>query len=128
MRVDRALKGAPADTVEVSLLGGPLADGRELMVGGAPYLAVGERVLLHLAVWGDGSTYRLNSWTEGVLRDAGGAVMGAESVGVVTLPCEGEAARVPFVPEAEARGPLAAAMPWADAIAAVEACIAEVGR
>lgn len=55
LEVDRALKGAPpAGSLVVRIPGGPSADGRTLVVWGAPRLHPGERVLLFLGRYPDG--------------------------------------------------------------------------
>ena len=141
VQVEQTLLGESGHQVEVTLPGGPMSDGRELMVGGAPYLVEGERVLLHLAIWGDAGTYRLNSWSKGVFREVDGeATMGAERVKLEAIGCEEGTARLPIQTTVNVSSHLddtelprvgsasGAGLPWAEAVAAIASCVAEVAR
>lgn len=70
VRIDRQVKGRVAGgTLRVRVLGGETADGRRLIVYGAPQFRAGERVLLFLMPHADGS-YRPLHFGLGVFHEA----------------------------------------------------------
>lgn len=140
VRIERALFGEVADTLEFTLPGGELSDGRTLRVPGAPYLVPGEHVLLHGVEWGNDGTYRLNSWYHGVLREVDGVgLVGAERLPVSTWGCDVSDASPrlagvgpPESPDDDSENPYplryerGPALAWSDLVATAESCLAEV--
>ncbi|MEZ4238955.1 MAG: hypothetical protein R3F59_22945 [Myxococcota bacterium] len=137
--VEQSLLGAPASTLDLVLLGGPMADGRWLD-GGGPTFAVGERLLVHAVPVT--SRWRLVSWGAGLLRqrtDVDGVAVTVDGDGVplASLPCTERADAVPTMPATRtddaaaartSRALAAGGLHWEDAVGAVTNCIAERGR